>query len=342
MKDTVQVKEIPKIQQQPRLASDTAIHYGYVAFKDIELGGAMGLEHHVQPEHSPYYRTIPCRELVPFTNIVFAAFDDKAAASPSYVRGATPVYAKQKTAKQCANEMRSSYEPWGFEVLDELTGFSEDEAFHIFQTIQPFGYRLKDLLQEVEYGATLRIRETAPYTVKYGDSTMELQPLPAHLKPVAEAVQQRIVRSAEVAVDFGLDTKEQTTQAMTQYFATGAGKRRADPLDQYVFEEFGEELPALLSPKQPDSGTGVLEKLADLLGGKKDDAVEKELAALRATVEELKQDKVTEEPTTKAVTIGQSVVVGGQEATVTGKPFGKIKVTFTDGSSRTVDKAEIE
>lgn len=338
MKNKSNVNQIPKIQQTPKLANDTAIHYGYVAFKDINLGGPMGLEHHVQPDQSPYYRELPCRELLPFTNILYTAIDEQAAASTSYVRQAAPIYTEQKTARECVEEMAASYEPWGFEVLAELTGYDEDEAFHIFQTIQPFTYRLKDLLREVEYAAVDRIDAVMPYVVAYENESFTLEPLPPHLKAVARAVQQRIIRSVEVATNMGLDMKDKTTQSMTQYFATGSGKRRPDPLDQYLFNEFGEEPPTLLNAKEPESGTGVLEKLADLLGGKKDDKVEKELAEIRALKEQL-QEKIA---APKAVTIGQQVTVGGQEAVVTAKPFGKIKVTFNDGSVKTVEKSEIE
>jgi len=320
------------------MASATAIHYGYVAFKDISLAGAMGLEYKVQPEYSPYYQQLPCRELLPFTNIVYTAIDEEAAAAVSYLRGGAPVYTDQKNARTCIEEIVSAYEPWGFEMLNEMIGLDEDEAFHIFQTIQPFTYRLKDLLMEVEYNATDRIEETKPYTVAYEGESFTMQPLPSNLKELAKSVQRRIIRSANVALDLGQDTKEKTTQAMTQYFATGTGKRRADPHDNYIFNEFGEAPPKLVDNKQPEGETGVLQKLAELLGGKKDDAVERELAELR----ELKEKLAAALPSPKTVTIGQTVSVNGQEAVVTSKPFGKIKVTFTDGSTQTVEKTEIE
>lgn len=344
-----QIKEIPKIQQQPRAASQTAIHYGYLAFKDVELSGPLGMEHHVQPEGSPYYRRIPCRELIPFTNIVFTAIDERAAATTSYAPTALPVTQRQKTAKECVEEMTISYEEWGFVHLAPIVGYSEDDAFHIFQTIQPFTFKLGDLFNEVEYAAAERIQMTEPYTVTYNGQSFTMQPLPAELKTVAEQVRQLMIRSVEVAVAKGEDQREKTVQSMTQYFSTGTGKRRADPLDQYIFDQFNEPLPRLINGKEEkDSGTGVIDKLAEaILGKQKNEALEQELAELRALKEQLKAtvavaEPVTMEQGTKTYAVGDKVIVQGQDAVITAKPFGKIKVQFTDGSLRTVPKDEIE
>ena len=75
----MQVKEVPKIQQQPRTAADTAIHYGYVAFKDINLMGPLGVEVQCQPDHSPNRHILPCRELIPFTNITYGTVNEEGA-----------------------------------------------------------------------------------------------------------------------------------------------------------------------------------------------------------------------------------------------------------------------
>lgn len=342
-----QIKEIPKIQQKPRAANETAIHYGYVAFKDIDLSGPLGVEHHVQPDGSPYYRLLPCRELIPFTNVVYTEIDERAAATTSYAPTALPVVQRQKSSRECAEEMVSSYEEWGFVMLSPLTGFSEEDAFQIFQTIQPFTYKLVDLLDQVEYGAIDRINETAPYSVNYNNQTFTMQPLSADLKEVALAVRDVMIRSIEVAVEMGADTREKTVQSMTQYFSTGAGKRRADPLDQYIFDQFNEEVPRLLNTKNEnkDNSAGILEKLADaIMGRQKSEELEKELAEVKKLKEELKSaisEPATIEGEARTVSIGDKVVVGGQEAVVTAKPFGRVKIQFADGSARTVAKDEI-
>lgn len=340
------IREIPKIQRQPRQASETAIHYGYVAFKDIDLMGPMGIERQVQPEDSPYYVKLPCRELLPFTNVTYAEIDESMASTTSYRTAGLPVIRKQKTAAQCVDEMQAAYEEWGFVNLRPLVGYSEDDAFHIFQTIQPFTYKLVDLLDEVEFKAANRIDLVNPYRVEYNGQFLELEPLPEDLKEAAREVQALIVRSAQVAYDKGSDQREKTVQAMTQYFSTGTGKRRADPLDQYLFDQFNEPIPRLVGKEEgKDSSAGLLEKLADALTGRqRNEELEKELAEVKQLKEQLKAvvaQPATIEAAPKTVSVGDAVVVGGQEAVVTAKPFGKVKVQFTDGSFRTVAKDEI-
>lgn len=342
-------REIPKIQQQPKQASETAIHYGYIAFKDVNLQGPLGLEYTVQPPDSPYRQLLPCRELLPFTNITFAEIDEMMAATTAFTGRPLPIVQKQKTARECVEELTAAYEEWGFVPLNALTGYVEDEAFHIFQTIQPFTYKLVDILDQVEYGSEDRINETQPYRVEYQGQSFTLQPLPAELKDVARKVREMMLRSIEVAVAKGEDTRERTVQSMTQYFSTGSGKRRADPLDQYIFDQFNQEIPRLVGGKDEsaDNTSGVLNKLAEVIMGKqKNEELEQELAEVRKLKAELQSviapaEPVTIEPTPKTVSVGDKVVVGGMEATVTAKPFGKVKVQFEDGSSRTVPKDEI-
>lgn len=338
-----QIKQPPKIQQQPRQASSTAIHYGYVAFKDIPLAGPLGMEHIVQPSNSPYRKELPCRELIPFTNVIVHELDDKAAASTSFVRSVTPIIAQQKDAKQCVVEMTIAYESWGFVGLDALTGYSEEEAFHIFQTIQPFTFKLIDLLDELEYGGSERIDKDESYKVEYDGQSFTLEPLPEHLKEVARQVQAQMLSSAEIAVALGEDAREKTVQAMTQYFSTGSGKRRADPLDTYIFKEFKQELPKLIGKEEKGDG-GALQKLAEILtSNQKQNDLEKELAEIRELKEQLKT-QIAQPVTIESapITVGQAVTVGGQAATVVAKPFGKVKVEFEDGSSRTITKEEIQ
>jgi ElaB/YqjD/DUF883 family membrane-anchored ribosome-binding protein len=343
------IREIPKIQQQPKMASDTAIHYGYVAFKDIDLSGPLGLEHIVQPGTSPYRQILPCRELLPFTNVVIAEIDERAAATTSYGARPLPMVQRQKSARECVDEMVGAYEDWGFVSFPMLTGYLEEEAFQIFQTLQPFTYKLVDILDQVEYGSEDRINEVMPYVVEYQGQSFTLQPLSAELKVVAREVRELMMRSIEVAVSKGEDAREKTVQSMTQYFASGEGKRRADPLDHYIFSEFNEDIPRLIGGKEePSQDTNsILAQLAQAItGSKKDDELAKELEEVRKLKEELKaalpkSEPATIETTPKAFTVGDKVTVNGQEAVVTAKPFGKIKVQFSDGSSRTVPKEEV-
>jgi hypothetical protein len=343
------IKEIPKIQQQPKQATETAIHYGYIAFKDINLSGPLGLEYNVQPPTSPYRTLLPCRELLPFTNVVYAEIDEQMAATTAFTGRPLPMTQKQKNARQCVEELVAAYEEWGFVSLNVLTGYTEEDAFHIFQTIQPFTYKLGDILDAVEYGSEDRIKEVQPYAVQYQGQSFTLQPLPADLKDLARQVRDLMLRSIEVAVAKGEDTRERTVQSMTQYFSTGEGKRRADPLDNYIFDQFNQEVPKLIGNKDSssDNSTGVLEKLAEvILGKQKNEQLEQELTELRKLKGELeavmpKPEPATIEASPKPISVGDKVTVGGVKAVVTAKPFGKVKVQFEDGSSRTVPKDEI-
>src|SRR5574343_756436 len=130
----MQVREVPKIQQQPRTASETAIHYGYVAFKDINLMGPIGVEIKCQPDNSLYRHNLPCRELIPFTNISYGTVNEEGAAVASAnvsPTGATKIV--QKTAKHCVEDVATAYQDWAFVNLDAITGYSEEDAFKIFQ-----------------------------------------------------------------------------------------------------------------------------------------------------------------------------------------------------------------
>lgn len=353
-------KTLTGFHQPPKQANDTGIHYGYVAFQDINLQGSVGLEYKVQPDTSPYYQKLPCRELIPFTNISVAEINEEIVRSKDYRRpNQPPIKWVNKTAGECVREMVGAYENWVFVELTDLNGLDYDsEAFPVFQTIQPFAYSLKSLLDELEWGATERIAQDAPYEVTYGGETILLNPLPPHLKDIALKTRDKMILSARKATEMGDEIVAKTTQQMTQFFATGNGKRMSDPLDRIIFEEFEKDIPRLMDQNaaNPTQATeGILTRLADLIAGKpaQTDAsatLDKELAEIRdlkarleAALAEASAPKATT-PIADApsVTIGDTVVVDGQEATVTGKPFGKITVTFADGSAKTVKKDELE
>lgn len=245
------IQTVPKITQAPVQASDTAVHYGYVAFHDISLQGPTGIEYRVQPDYSPYFTKIPARELIPFTNINVYEIDSSRAASHQDNRHrqkyTPPVAGRQKTARECVEEMVNCYMQWGFVELTPLRGLTEDVAFHIFQVIQPFAYSLRDIENEISFGAVERIAETDIFTVTYNGETATIEPLPDHLKAIAEEVRAIMASSASVAVDKATTIFENTELSMTKAFAGGEGKRGADPLDKYLAGELGKELPKLVT-----------------------------------------------------------------------------------------------
>ena len=258
-------KQAPSIERQPRTAHDTSTHYGYCAYNDINLAGSLGIEHYIQPAESPYYRKLDARQLIPFTNIDVSEIDEKLASAPGGAKMAgkpiLPIKRVQKTARECAEELQFEYADWGYIVLTPLTGYSVEEAFAVFQVIQPFTYRLKDLGSEVSFGALNRIEATEPFTVVYGDEKVTLDPLPEHLKEVAEQVRVLIEQSVSVAENKAGEIAEKTRLSMTSRFAGGPGKSRPDPNDKYVFSELGMELPTLISSEKADP----LKQVADAL-----------------------------------------------------------------------------
>lgn len=241
------IQTVPRISQQPAMASDSAVHYGYVAFNDINLSGPTGIEHRVQPDNSPYYTKLPSRQLIPFTNLTVTEIDPAAAGARNKGRHQPPVIRKPKSAKECVTEMANCYDDWGFKELTPINGLSEEQAFHIFQVIQPFPYRLKDLDNELSFGALDRIAETETFTVEYDGEKVSLEPLPSELKPIAEKTRSIMASSASVAYDRAMNIFEKTTLSMTKAFAGGDGKAGADPLDRYIAAELGRDLPKLVS-----------------------------------------------------------------------------------------------
>lgn len=249
------VQTVPNIQQAPRSVNDTAIHYGYCAFQDIKLTGSLGHEHYVQPPDSPYYQVLPAGELIPFTNIEIT--EQRSTGTQTNMRFADKFTWQKvpKTAKECVEEMESSAEDWGFTGLKPLIGVPEDEAFHVFQTIQPFLYNFKHLPYALE-DAEDRIEQTAPYTVTFGADTLDLQPLPAHLKQIARDTLELMKRSAKTGIDYAQEIMDKTEVSLVNSFSGGTGKRTADPRDKFVFAKFEREIPKLLDNKPQYDQTG--------------------------------------------------------------------------------------
>jgi len=292
----MQIAQVPSIEQQPRTVADTALHYGYVAYNDIYVG-----DRKVQPAHSPYYQVIPARQLIPFTNIEVAEPNPKVTSSPSHVRtaeGKDPsVVFVPKPARQCAFELENAYAGWGFKILYPLTGFSSEDAFKVFQAIQPFAYKLADILSALE-DAESRIASTTSYEVSYEGDKVKIEPLTSELRKVAKQVLPLIIESAERAVNEATDIKNSTIQKMEQFYATGSGKKAADPLDKRIFDDLKEEIPVLLG-KKPSDG---LDRLAEILSQRESGDIAqlradltKELAELRELKEDLAKDRANKD-----------------------------------------------
>jgi hypothetical protein len=289
------MRQIPQIQQQPRAASDTAPHYAYCAFKDIFVG-----DRKLQPEGSPYAKTFPAREVIPFTNLsIGVCITDvlvggepigtlnASHAVPNLSGKPDPTVVMQpKTARECAEELLSSYEDWGYKVLTPLTGYSEADVFAVMQTIQPLPYKLRDLVEALET-AEERIAATEPYGIGDDELSIELNPLSPELKTVARAVLPIIESAVKLAEDKAREIVADTTQKLEQFYSGQGGKRKADPLDHYVFAEMAERIPSRLTT-EPKNNDDAIDRLANALSQNSNIAAkESELDAKRAELDAL-------------------------------------------------------
>lgn len=238
------VRAVPQIDNNPETVSDQETRYGYVAYHDIALGS----DHKVQPSDSPYHKVLPCRELIPFTNIKVGEINIE-----KYGEGGTfskanvaPITVRTKSAAECAREMEQSYQEWAFVVLKPLNGFTAEQAFRIFQVIQPFAYKLGDIEDNLA-DAPNRIEAIAPYEVSYLGETVEMEPLTPDEQAIAHRILPLIQSSAAQAVKIGNEKVDRTIESMTSRFSGGEGKRTADPHDRYLASEFGQELPKLVT-----------------------------------------------------------------------------------------------
>lgn len=332
------VSAVPRIQQQPDVAHKDAIHYGYCAYKDISLASSNGLDHKVQPPHSPYYRTIPCRSLIPFVSFQINEIDDAAAGVEAFEHKVLPLVWKPKSARESIDEMVYSYGGWGFVTLTPMTGMDEADAELIFNTIQPFKYKLKDLQNEIDFGAVERIANTEPYTVVYNDATVDLQPLPERLKEKAEEVRNIIAGSVAIAVEEASQIGENTKLSMTSAFSGGAGKRQADPHDRYVFAELGQDIPQLITTNSQPANvtTTVATDPADLELRRMELEIRQQELQLKRIELGLDPKPVVEAvaeviETPEKPKRGDKVDIDGIEATVVDTRFGKVKAELPSG-----------
>jgi hypothetical protein len=269
------MSRIPNIERKPRTVSDMVNHYGYCAFKEIELGGPSGLEHKVQPADSPYYRKLPARVLIPFTNVTHREIDERR--SSSGPRGNVIQWLEfNKSAKECVMEMTDSYADWGFKFVEPLTGYSTEDAAKIFDVIQPFDYKLVELVDQLNFEAPQRIEATEPFGVSYKGETAVIDPLPADLKEVAYEVLNVLQASVDKAFTLAKQTEQKTLISMTKAFSGGDGKTVPDPHDKYVYDQLGSKAPQLLTTEEKKSDSSdAIKVLAEALAGKDSEASER-------------------------------------------------------------------
>jgi hypothetical protein len=264
---------VPNIQTPVETVNANVIHYGYCAYNDISLLGSTGIEYDVQPGNSPFRTMLPAKELIPFVTMEVGEIDHNAVEKIGNAdEGGNIVVRRNKSARECITEISRAYQKFGFRYLEPLTGVNEEDAFHIFQTIQPFLYKIKDLSYELTDPAINRIAQTSTYTVKYQGASIQIEPLPEHLKGIANKTRAIMSAAGEQAYRDADYIISDTQQKMTMFFSTGLGKRNADPRDRYIFDQMEQEVPQFLATPDrttPASNEGYLKVIADALTGVK-------------------------------------------------------------------------
>lgn len=329
------IRAVPTFAK-PENHSDSAIRYGYVAYHDIILGS----DFKVQPSESPYYQKIPCRELIPFTTITVGEIDVKRYGM-SELQGGDSIVQRVKTAKECATEIEQAYQAWNFVVLSPLTGMEDTEkAFRIFQTVQPFAYRLGDIESGLD-DAEARIESPVRYQVSYQGESIELDPLSDDERGIARDVLQLVRASASYGVKLANEKADKTMLSMTSRLSGGEGKTSPDPLDKYIAKELGLEYPKIISnqpvaPMQPMTQTVVQTDSPESLELKRRELELREreaaLAERKLALEEAQMNGFTASPA-PITTAAAPVTTGARKCTAIktdGSPCNGYAVTNTD------------
>lgn len=251
-----------------RLKSYT--RYAWCPLKDIKMTGPMGLQ------YRNGHMMIKRGQLVPFVNVDM--FKPKVP-PPKHFPGAPPTILEYypKYADESAYELQQTYSPWGYTVLEPLTGIVEADAFAVFQVIQPIAFRLENLEFQLKGEATKRIN---------GDSMVDISgiQLNVHLperlrredgtrvdgREIAKTLQQVMLRGYEQAKRFAMESHSSLLQDMASFTGTKKGKSAPDDFDVEMAEQLGFEVPALIYTGQENKeadeiNARILQTLTDLV-----------------------------------------------------------------------------
>lgn len=344
---------------QPATERDTAnlrpteMRYGWCPYGDINLIGPDGtINLHVQPTEidqgggtvpNDYHRMLPKGQLIPFPTFNARELMPSADQTDSQGRAVLETGFRTITALDAAVGVLNRYAGWGFTILDSLQGLDQDTAFRIFLVVQPLGYPLGSLVNELSFGARDRIDATEPLTFPdFPD--YEVEPLRSELeRDIALKLAEEMEAGAQTAFDFATETLDATETSMTTRFAGGQGKTGPDALDRRLSTELGRELPKLIGKDAPTSNTAALEEKVDLLvdhaQSQKLKDENAELKAKLAAMESPQTDGKTADPI--AVNTVVRVVGSVREGTVTAKPGGRYRVDFGD-AVETLTRDQIE
>lgn len=328
----------------------TEVRYGWMPFKSVNLINGDGtITYYIQPPNSPYHREIPKNQLIPFEtfNITKRDPDNSIEGTP----GMRPLYVMNttvKTAFEAATELLTGYSGRGYTVLNSLQGLPQEDAFRIFQVVQPLDYKIGEIVSELSF-AEERIEATSPIDLshKVGEEYI-VEPLRNEReREIARRLVSEMLDGATRAETFALSIFGDTEMDLVAT-ASGRkeGKKSPDPLDRYLEEELGRELPNMF--RKEGQGGNLEEKVNFLVEREQTRAMQEENDRLRAEIEELRAGRESPQPKQETVkeilqaySLGDPVMVGERAGTVIWKGAGKYKIEFEGGETGVFERSQI-
>lgn len=334
----IEFKEVTQKPQEVKgVDNPTEVRYGWMPFKSVNLYNGDGtIYYRIQPEESPYHREIPKNQLIPFETFSYTVrVPDTGERAPG---GGSYFYETEtKTAFECATTLLVGYSGRGYTVLNSLQGLSQTDAERIFRIVQPFDYKLGELVGELSF-AEERIEATEPidFSDKVGEEYF-VEPLRNEReREIARKLALEMIEGAQTAQDFALNILDETEKSLVAVAAgRKEGKRGADPLDRYLEREMDKALPNMYG-KDADLQK-VAEKVDFLVDREQTREMREENERLKAEIEELRAKRDMPAP----FKVGDTVTANGQTGTVESKPGGRYKVRFDGGETQMFDRSEL-
>jgi hypothetical protein len=345
LKKTEFAEIVPQSYEAEGVEDPTVVRYGWTPFKEIYLYNADGTPNYfIQPVNSPFHRELPKNQLIAFETFNRTTFTPNHSADSTPGRPVALVSSTVTiTAHQAATELLPGYASQGYTMLKSLQGLPQQDAFRIFQIVQPFDYLLYQLVGELEFAASERIKSTEPL-VYDGDYT--IQPLRNDGdRAIAERLRLEMFDAADRAFIFGTAIFEETEKQMIARFSgSKEGKSSADPRDRYLAAELNRNIPTITNNDNAYN-KDLANKIDFLYDAKKTEVMEEKMTRLEAENAELRAAQlmptIPSAPETRGTSfaVGDLVSADGASGVVVAKPFGNYKVRFEDASEKTF-KAE--
>ena len=343
--EAVTFQPIVKPQDAAILGTNpNATRYGWTPFKDINLYSAFGTpDHYIQPVHSPFHRIVPKNQLVPFDTFSYTMMEpvtSQGEVTPLGPAGMVQV-AMTVTAVEAATQLVPTYGGMGYTILNSLEGMAYEDAFRIFQVVQPFSYTLAQLQHELP-AADERIDSLD--AMDFGNGVIVEPLLSDSERSIARRLRDEMLGGAKTAYNYALEIYSASRDGFTQK-RNGAesGKTTLDALDRYLAETLELPLPSAVEDSSrtasviPDDVKAKLDFLVDRqISADKDAEIERlraELAAIEAANKhgnDIQANSSLAAADTSDIKLGDTIIVNGEYGVVSRRPFGRIYAIFGD------------